>query len=100
MSEKSSSSVQAATCRDPIGTPISMTLTVRVTSYTTASSKSAGTAIASRERCTIEALTNHRSCRRFLSFKKSSKLELTAVSYTHLRAHETPEHLVCRLLLE
>ena len=25
---------------------------------------------------------------------------LGAVSYTHLRAHETPEHLVCRLLLE
>ena len=25
---------------------------------------------------------------------------LTAVSYTHLRAHETPEHLVCPLLLE
>src|SRR5674536_32034 len=24
---------------------------------------------------------------------------VTAVSYTHLRAHETPEHLVCRLLL-
>src|SRR5678816_1965241 len=23
-----------------------------------------------------------------------------AISYTHLRAHETPEHLVCRLLLE
>src|SRR5678816_4866874 len=22
------------------------------------------------------------------------------LSYTHLRAHETPEHLVCRLLLE
>src|SRR5678815_1720240 len=22
------------------------------------------------------------------------------ISYTHLRAHETPEHLVCRLLLE
>ena len=22
------------------------------------------------------------------------------VSYTHLRAHATPEHLVCRLLLE
>src|SRR5678815_4314245 len=22
-----------------------------------------------------------------------------SVSYTHLRAHETPEHLVCRLLL-
>eukprot|EP00658_Telonema_sp_P-2_P017467 TRINITY_DN16788_c0_g1_i2.p2 TRINITY_DN16788_c0_g1~~TRINITY_DN16788_c0_g1_i2.p2 ORF type:complete len:117 (+),score=2.61 TRINITY_DN16788_c0_g1_i2:517-867(+) len=27
-------------------------------------------------------------------------LYLLAVSYTHLRAHETPEHLVCRLLLE
>ena len=26
--------------------------------------------------------------------------ELKAVSYTHLRAHETPEQLVCRLLLE
>ena len=25
---------------------------------------------------------------------------IPAVSYTHLRAHETPEHLVCRLLLE
>src|SRR5678815_5355538 len=25
--------------------------------------------------------------------------KLGAVSYTHLRAHETPEHLVCRLLL-
>src|SRR5678815_5503447 len=24
---------------------------------------------------------------------------LETVSYTHLRAHETPEHLVCRLLL-
>eukprot|EP00658_Telonema_sp_P-2_P048826 TRINITY_DN37132_c0_g2_i1.p1 TRINITY_DN37132_c0_g2~~TRINITY_DN37132_c0_g2_i1.p1 ORF type:complete len:283 (+),score=63.94 TRINITY_DN37132_c0_g2_i1:107-955(+) len=28
------------------------------------------------------------------------RVELKAVSYTHLRAHETPEHLVCRLLLE
>src|SRR5678815_3959371 len=25
--------------------------------------------------------------------------EYLTVSYTHLRAHETPEHLVCRLLL-
>src|SRR5678816_4860989 len=25
---------------------------------------------------------------------------LGPVSYTHLRAHETPEHLVCRLLLD
>eukprot|EP00658_Telonema_sp_P-2_P000945 TRINITY_DN10343_c0_g1_i4.p1 TRINITY_DN10343_c0_g1~~TRINITY_DN10343_c0_g1_i4.p1 ORF type:complete len:110 (+),score=14.00 TRINITY_DN10343_c0_g1_i4:173-502(+) len=26
--------------------------------------------------------------------------QVKPVSYTHLRAHETPEHLVCRLLLE
>ena len=25
---------------------------------------------------------------------------MNPVSYTHLRAHETPEQLVCRLLLE
>ena len=31
---------------------------------------------------------------------KSIGLCTRAVSYTHLRAHETPEHLVCRLLLE
>src|SRR5678816_2206134 len=30
----------------------------------------------------------------------NSVLRLRTVSYTHLRAHETPEHLVCRLLLE
>eukprot|EP00658_Telonema_sp_P-2_P016084 TRINITY_DN16235_c0_g1_i2.p1 TRINITY_DN16235_c0_g1~~TRINITY_DN16235_c0_g1_i2.p1 ORF type:complete len:396 (+),score=37.92 TRINITY_DN16235_c0_g1_i2:94-1281(+) len=29
-----------------------------------------------------------------------STSRITPVSYTHLRAHETPEHLVCRLLLE
>src|SRR5678816_788611 len=28
-----------------------------------------------------------------------SFIDSAAVSYTHLRAHETPEHLVCRLLL-
>eukprot|EP00658_Telonema_sp_P-2_P025166 TRINITY_DN20132_c0_g1_i2.p1 TRINITY_DN20132_c0_g1~~TRINITY_DN20132_c0_g1_i2.p1 ORF type:complete len:100 (+),score=19.21 TRINITY_DN20132_c0_g1_i2:477-776(+) len=30
----------------------------------------------------------------------ASGAPLIPVSYTHLRAHETPEHLVCRLLLE
>ena len=30
----------------------------------------------------------------------SVELIRTPVSYTHLRAHETPDHLVCRLLLE
>src|SRR5674536_106817 len=36
------------------------------------------------------------------SSKKPINLEtpIMTVSYTHLRAHETPEHLVCRLLLE
>src|SRR5678815_1972330 len=29
-----------------------------------------------------------------------AKVYTGTVSYTHLRAHETPEHLVCRLLLE
>ena len=33
-----------------------------------------------------------------VSFRGKGRLE--TVSYTHLRAHETPEHLVCRLLLE
>src|SRR5678816_4723027 len=31
---------------------------------------------------------------------RTRQILLNAVSYTHLRAHETPEHLVCRLLLE
>src|SRR5678816_4299104 len=29
----------------------------------------------------------------------TANVRLSPVSYTHLRAHETPEHLVCRLLL-
>ena len=33
-------------------------------------------------------------------FGVNSPEYIDAVSYTHLRAHETPEHLVCRLLLE
>eukprot|EP00658_Telonema_sp_P-2_P027051 TRINITY_DN20977_c0_g1_i1.p1 TRINITY_DN20977_c0_g1~~TRINITY_DN20977_c0_g1_i1.p1 ORF type:complete len:251 (-),score=76.11 TRINITY_DN20977_c0_g1_i1:89-841(-) len=31
---------------------------------------------------------------------ESELCDAFTVSYTHLRAHETPEHLVCRLLLE
>ena len=37
---------------------------------------------------------------RFIGTLFRSFLDLPTVSYTHLRAHETPEHLVCRLLLE
>eukprot|EP00658_Telonema_sp_P-2_P057663 TRINITY_DN46093_c0_g1_i1.p1 TRINITY_DN46093_c0_g1~~TRINITY_DN46093_c0_g1_i1.p1 ORF type:complete len:151 (+),score=41.73 TRINITY_DN46093_c0_g1_i1:196-648(+) len=33
-------------------------------------------------------------------FEDNEAKNIEAVSYTHLRAHETPEHLVCRLLLE
>eukprot|EP01017_Pseudomicrothorax_dubius_P044820 TRINITY_DN7626_c0_g1_i7.p1 TRINITY_DN7626_c0_g1~~TRINITY_DN7626_c0_g1_i7.p1 ORF type:complete len:110 (-),score=16.83 TRINITY_DN7626_c0_g1_i7:19-348(-) len=34
------------------------------------------------------------------NFSVSIQPPFIPVSYTHLRAHETPEHLVCRLLLE
>src|SRR5678815_1537198 len=40
---------------------------------------------------------------RLLDFMEDGTIKLNtiqSVSYTHLRAHETPEHLVCRLLLE
>ena len=33
-------------------------------------------------------------------FLNRAPIAIKPVSYTHLRAHETPEHLVCRLLLE
>eukprot|EP01015_Nassula_variabilis_P000488 TRINITY_DN1025_c0_g1_i8.p1 TRINITY_DN1025_c0_g1~~TRINITY_DN1025_c0_g1_i8.p1 ORF type:complete len:178 (+),score=39.10 TRINITY_DN1025_c0_g1_i8:73-606(+) len=35
-----------------------------------------------------------------IEFTIGGLLGAGSVSYTHLRAHETPEHLVCRLLLE
>src|SRR5678816_4416426 len=35
-----------------------------------------------------------------LAPRATLKNRSVSVSYTHLRAHETPEHLVCRLLLE
>src|SRR5678816_4300141 len=34
------------------------------------------------------------------STMKNLLVSILSISYTHLRAHETPEHLVCRLLLE
>ena len=42
--------------------------------------------------------TNKKSCPD--SNRNPESNSITPVSYTHLRAHETPEHLVCRLLLE
>src|SRR5678815_6051356 len=41
----------------------------------------------------------HRDYERMVT-KIGRPVDLAPVSYTHLRAHETPEHLVCRLLLE
>src|SRR5678816_4633786 len=38
--------------------------------------------------------------RRIGYMPENNPLHFDTVSYTHLRAHETPEHLVCRLLLE
>eukprot|EP00658_Telonema_sp_P-2_P024833 TRINITY_DN19993_c0_g1_i1.p1 TRINITY_DN19993_c0_g1~~TRINITY_DN19993_c0_g1_i1.p1 ORF type:complete len:112 (-),score=12.92 TRINITY_DN19993_c0_g1_i1:64-399(-) len=55
--------------------------------------------VKSRDRVRIAcAVVNRASkvaCCYVIDFDKT-----TPVSYTHLRAHETPEHLVCRLLLE
>src|SRR5678815_1358872 len=42
----------------------------------------------------------HGKDQKIVVFKKKRRKQYKPVSYTHLRAHETPEHLVCRLLLE
>src|SRR5678816_519639 len=55
--------------------------------------------------CETDFVTKNDS---FLAFAKSlsalvadkGPADVDALAYTHLRAHETPEHLVCRLLLE
>ena len=50
----------------------------------------------------ILEITNTFNQKSTIIFNTSSKnvLSYTTVSYTHLRAHETSLHLVCRLLLE
>src|SRR5678815_1994104 len=43
--------------------------------------------------------SGHPACttdRRCLKIGLAKSADLATVSYTHLRAHETPEHLVCR----
>src|SRR5678816_3255647 len=47
-----------------------------------------------------DVLESERLIRRLTAIVRLFIPKLSAVSYTHLRAHETPEHLVCRLLLE
>eukprot|EP00658_Telonema_sp_P-2_P007771 TRINITY_DN1288_c0_g1_i1.p3 TRINITY_DN1288_c0_g1~~TRINITY_DN1288_c0_g1_i1.p3 ORF type:complete len:105 (-),score=24.35 TRINITY_DN1288_c0_g1_i1:39-353(-) len=54
--------------------------------------------LVSGEACSCrQCLHSQRSYRGSAVFQSSRN---RSVSYTHLRAHETPEHLVCRLLLE
>src|SRR5678815_6034833 len=51
----------------------------------------------------ISAAIHDLGCRHIITSPIEHHAVLHAVepvSYTHLRAHETPEHLVCRLLLE
>src|SRR5674536_170589 len=38
-----------------------------------------------------------RRIKRLAEHDRRSRHRIISVSYTHLRAHETPEHLVCRL---
>eukprot|EP00658_Telonema_sp_P-2_P041670 TRINITY_DN29838_c0_g1_i2.p1 TRINITY_DN29838_c0_g1~~TRINITY_DN29838_c0_g1_i2.p1 ORF type:complete len:104 (-),score=30.44 TRINITY_DN29838_c0_g1_i2:9-320(-) len=71
----------------------------------TLSSSSAASDVYKRQVSLSATTTN--STRNIRSFSKDRQQKVTntefvvyAVSYTHLRAHETPEHLVCRLLLE
>eukprot|EP00825_Cyclidium_porcatum_P010520 TRINITY_DN15388_c0_g1_i2.p2 TRINITY_DN15388_c0_g1~~TRINITY_DN15388_c0_g1_i2.p2 ORF type:complete len:112 (+),score=30.55 TRINITY_DN15388_c0_g1_i2:81-416(+) len=45
-------------------------------------------------------LKKKRMSTQYMNFKIFTNHELIAVSYTHLRAHETRHDLVCRLLLE
>src|SRR5678815_1070571 len=47
-----------------------------------------------------DVMSRHRGAKRFRRYELLGIISLLSVSYTHLRAHETPEHLVCRLLLE
>src|SRR5678815_1809505 len=53
-----------------------------------------------RRRADAYLLRPHRHRRRHAERSGDAVADPVAVSYTHLRAHETPEHLVCRLLLE
>ncbi len=46
------------------------------------------------------AVYQARAMAKRVDFLSVGSNDLTPVPYTHIRAHETPEHLVCRLLLE
>ena len=48
----------------------------------------------------IETCADDEACSKGICEKSTMPLGQTAVSYTHLRAHETVLDLVCRLLLE
>src|SRR5678816_4187617 len=48
--------------------------------------------------CPSSTMTLQMGIERNLREKVPEVTRVVPVSYTHLRAHETPEHLVCRLL--
>src|SRR5678816_1985335 len=51
--------------------------------------------------CSVCEYVQHTALRTCVSCNADLNVKyIRSVSYTHLRAHETPEHLVCRLLLE
>ena len=57
-------------------------------------------AVKGRAGANVPIVENERARRQRLRGQRKRGLTVHPVSYTHLRAHETPEHLVCRLLLE
>src|SRR5678816_3368119 len=89
-------------------TPFSVTSTVRKVGSTGAGSSSTRhgfpwriaelTAASAAESCSFEVARKNCSAQRFGLVDWKQARSLGSVSYTHLRAHETPEHLVCRLL--
>ena len=48
----------------------------------------------------IFSVTQNRTCELPQFLRDFDDYDIMSVSYTHLRAHETSLHLVCRLLLE
>ena len=48
----------------------------------------------------IAVFVNQATVMKYFGAQAKKVLAYSAVSYTHLRAHETSLHLVCRLLLE
>src|SRR5678815_983240 len=61
---------------------------------------SVGDRMGRRRNAALFIASSYKKFHRGLPASSPGAYRREAVSYTHLRAHETPEHLVCRLLLE